>query len=89
MSLTFRQIIGIGLVCGLIAGYGCQPQNGSTETGYPERLYRQNCLSCHSLPDPASLTDQGWEDLMQQHDKRMKLDTTNYRIILNYLKLNN
>ena len=38
-----------------------------------ERLFRSNCRSCHTLPNPKSQTDSDWVTLVKRYGSQIDL----------------
>ena len=60
-----------------------------SEMSEEERLYKSNCISCHSLPDSKSKSDEQWITILDDHNNRTKISQQKINIILNYLMNNN
>lgn len=54
-----------------------------------ERIFKSNCIACHSLPDSKSKSDEQWASILDDHSKRTKISKEKINIILNYLIKNN
>jgi hypothetical protein len=54
-----------------------------------ERMFRSKCISCHSLPDVKSRTDEQWIKLIEEHKSRVKISQNTISLILNFLQNNN
>lgn len=51
-----------------------------------ERLFRSNCRSCHTLPNPKSQTDSDWVVLVKRYGGRLDLVTEVQAEIIAYLQ---
>lgn len=51
-----------------------------------ERLFRSNCRSCHTLPDPTEYSDEEWPELVKRYADRIELPMEAQRAILEYLQ---
>ena len=69
---------------------GCAPKSTiDSKMNDDERLFKSNCISCHSLPDSKSKSDAQWTSILKEHSTRTKIPNHKIKMILNYLKNNN
>ena len=50
-----------------------------------ERLFRNKCGSCHSLPDPGKRIKAEWERIIENHTDRIHLSEKEKLLIINYV----
>ncbi|APF18026.1 hypothetical protein [Caldithrix abyssi] len=79
--MKLRLLWGISVALGLI-WIGCTPKTPSRPISEEERLFRSKCVSCHSLPDVQQKRD--WEALLQNHEKKLKLNQQQREMLLRY-----
>ena len=51
-----------------------------------ERLFRSNCRSCHTLPNPKSQTDSDWVSLVKRYGGQIDLVPEVQAKIIAYLQ---
>ena len=51
-----------------------------------ERLFRSNCRSCHTLPNPKSQTDSDWVTLVKRYGSQIDLVPEVQAKIIAYLQ---
>ena len=51
-----------------------------------ERLFRSNCRSCHTLPNPKSQTDSDWVTLVKRYGSQIDLAPEVQAKIIAYLQ---
>ncbi len=51
-----------------------------------ERLFRSNCRSCHTLPNPKSQTDSDWVSLVKRYGSQIDLVPEVQAKIIAYLQ---
>ncbi|MAG84821.1 hypothetical protein CMK10_11735 [Candidatus Poribacteria bacterium] len=52
---------------------GCSWQMAGVNMTSGERLFRSNCRSCHTLPNPKSQTDSDWVTLVKRYGSQIDL----------------
>ena len=68
----------------------CTPKMEMTETQSDgQRLFRNNCRTCHRLPKPKSKTDAEWPSLVARYGERAKLSVEQIELITAYLQAAN
>ena len=65
---------------------GCSWQMAGVNMTSGERLFRSNCRSCHTLPNPKSQTDSDWVALVKRYGGRLDLVTEVQAEIIAYLQ---
>ena len=63
-------------------------QVSSTVTG-GAKLWAQNCIRCHNIRNPASLSDRQWEIVLHHMRVRANLTADEHEMILEFLKAAN
>ena len=53
------------------------------------KLWAQNCIRCHNIRNPASLSDRQWEIVLHHMRVRANLKTQEHELILEFLKAAN
>ena len=53
------------------------------------KLWAQNCIRCHNIRNPASLSDRQWEIVLHHMRVRANLTAEEHRLILEFLKAAN
>jgi len=55
-----------------------------------ERAFRANCRACHKLPDPVSLSNEQWAEVVARHaEKTFSLSAEDQAKILKFLQESN
>lgn len=82
-------IIALTTALSVILAAGCGQKSGTGEemTG-EERLFRAKCRSCHTLPERASRTMEGWKGVLEKHEDRMELTDEERRALIRHLASN-
>ena len=65
---------------------GCSWHMAGVNLTCGERLFRSNCRSCHTLPNPKSQTDSDWVALVKRYGGRLDLVTEVQAEIIAYLQ---
>jgi hypothetical protein len=60
----------------------------AVETG-GAKLWAQNCIRCHNIRNPASLSDRQWEIVLHHMRVRANLTAEEHELILEFLKAAN
>jgi len=82
----------IGLILFTVSCSGLSPTIPAANSD-DGKLYSKQCGSCHAVPHPKRLSFSGWKNLLPVMDTRMqergmtKLNETDKKIILRYLKM--
>lgn len=95
MASRNRTTVSLVRVCGVavvIAGlFACtvsiKPQSTAGKSG--AELWAQRCMTCHNMREPASLSDSQWETAISHMRVRAKLNGSEARKILEFLKSSN
>ncbi len=53
------------------------------------QLWAENCIRCHNIRNPASLSDRQWEIVLHHMRVRANLTTQEHELILEFLKAAN
>jgi hypothetical protein len=53
------------------------------------QLWAENCIRCHNIRNPASLSDRQWEIVLHHMRVRANLTTREHELILEFLKAAN
>lgn len=81
-------VASIALFAVVICACGGSSASGTSkkESRSPgEVTFRANCQTCHSLPRPASKTDEQWPALVQKYGQRAKLRPEQIQQIIAFL----
>ncbi len=54
-----------------------------------EKIFRQNCQSCHTLPKPTDRTDSEWPKIVSKYGNKIKLNQKQIELIKGFLISNN
>ena len=65
---------------------GCSWHMAGVNMTRGERLFRSNCRSCHTLPNPKSQTDLDWVTLVKRYGSEIDLSTEVQAEIVAYLQ---
>jgi cytochrome c2 len=65
---------------------GCSWQMAGVNMISGERLFRSNCRSCHTLPNPKSQTDSDWVSLVKRYGSQIDLVPEVQAKIIAYLQ---
>jgi hypothetical protein len=65
---------------------GCSWQMAGVNMTSGERLFRSNCRSCHTLPNPKSQTDSDWVSLVKRYGSQIDLVPEVQAKIIAYLQ---
>ena len=74
------------IIISLATIIGCGWQMAGIDMTSGERLFRSNCRSCHTLPNPKSQTDSDWVVLVKRYGGRLDLVTEVQAEIIAYLQ---
>ena len=64
---------------------GCLGSGPAEERSPGESMFRANCQTCHSLPEPTMKTDSEWPALVARYGQRAKLSDEQITLIVDYL----
>ena len=65
---------------------GCSWYMAGVNMTSGERLFRSNCRSCHTLPNPKSQTDSDWVSLVKRYGSQIDLVPEVQAKIIAYLQ---
>ena len=65
---------------------GCSWHMAGVNMTRGERLFRSNCRSCHTLPNPKSQTDSDWVSLVKRYGSQIDLVPEVQAKIIAYLQ---
>lgn len=74
-----------GILTAVSLVLACSGARFSKEMSRGERLFRSNCASCHTLPNPAKYTDIEWPALVNRYAERTTLNESEREKIIEYL----
>ena len=102
---SIRILFVMGLSCAALLGCQTEPQvadrepepiamsqiGDKTSLAIPggAQLWAQNCIRCHNIRNPASLSDRQWEIVLHHMRVRANLTTQEHEMILEFLKAAN